>query len=382
MSQLVLFSETLEKDACLCIAIEDNQAGIELPILKRSLEEISELGRTREVFVLLPQSLCNLSRVELPWLSDKKARMAIPYALEEQLAQSLTSLHFAFSKQYYTQQQYLVLCHDEARLTSLLKILQEAHISPTHCTSDWFALEYNSIALTPQNLLINTPEFQGALPYHLAEFLPEMTPSEVLCFSDSPSIPSPFAVTAKIDDCYHQWAAKKVVKAIGINLLQGAFSYKQKSRSHTKLYTAVAALVAVWIVSFFGVDLWNFYRYRQENLVLNTKIEVLYRNFFPNATQVVNPRFRIGRALKDQGSTQENALWRLLAAIIAAVDTQAVSINSLRYQNDTIRLSLSAPTFEQLEKLQDALQAKSVSVRQSNASSQENAVTANLELRL
>lgn len=382
MGVLVLFAASLEKEHCVCLGFRNNQEDSELPLLKRSFNDIFELSKTRDLFLILPQATCGLYRVELPWLSEKKARMTLPYALEEQLAQSLSSLHFSYSKQYYSKHHYLVLSYDADALKQLLDNLKKVHLEPSVCTSDWFALEAQSIALTPQNLMINTPEFQGTLPYHMVEFLPELTYTTVYRFLDSPPVATPFSANKIIEYDYHRWVGNKIIAAGGINLLQGDFALKQKHPWQGNLYSVIAGLAVLWLISIVSVDLWQLHRYRQENKALSARIEGIYRKIFPQATQVINPRFRIARALKDQESGKKTTLWALLAASLQAIDTQAITINTLRYQNDTLRLSLSAPSFEQLEQLQDTLQMKAIKVRQSNASSLENSVTANLELRL
>ena len=79
----------------------DMQGQIEQPLQMRTIEEIRVLQENARTIVVFPTAWCGLYQVELPLLSDSKARVAIPFALEDHIAQAVAQVHFGFVKVYY-----------------------------------------------------------------------------------------------------------------------------------------------------------------------------------------------------------------------------------------------------------------------------------------
>ena len=76
------------------------------------------------------------------------------------------------------------------------------------------------------------------------------------------------------------------------------------------------------------------------------------------------------------------ALWQLDNKLAAAIAKDNVAIEQLRYQNQTLAVTLNATDFAALEGLQLRLQQAGAKVTQAQAASHEQQVTATLELRL
>ena len=170
MSELFLFTETLEDNSALCTVIAADNAEPLEPLARRSFDEIKTLEQCYPLTLIIPQIQCSLHKVELPWLSEKKARLAIPYALEEAITQPLETLHFTYSKEYYVNAHYLILTCERTVLQNTLNKLHSAGIYPVRCTTDWFALAENALALASEYILVNLENFKGVLPYNLMNF--------------------------------------------------------------------------------------------------------------------------------------------------------------------------------------------------------------------
>ena len=95
MTTCFLFARQFYDEACLSLRLDKN-GEIDAPLSLRSFQEFKSLQRQSRTIIVLPTERSSLFEIELPWLGERKARAAIPYALEEQLAQNVATLHFAF----------------------------------------------------------------------------------------------------------------------------------------------------------------------------------------------------------------------------------------------------------------------------------------------
>ena len=102
MATCVLFIENLDAEGCFCLRL-DALDEVDAPLQKRSPDDIRVIQENARTIVVIPTAAAGLHVFNLPWLGERKAREAIPYALEEQVAQPVTELHFAFDKAHYRQ---------------------------------------------------------------------------------------------------------------------------------------------------------------------------------------------------------------------------------------------------------------------------------------
>ena len=140
LSTCFLFAKHLDADGCLSIRL--NTFGEEeAPLQKRTAAELLMLQENARTIVVLPTASASLHVLTLPWLSERKAREAIPFALEEVIAQPVSEVHFAFDKAHYSNGQYLVVAIDAAFLSQCIGLLDELDIDFDVLTLDWFALK-------------------------------------------------------------------------------------------------------------------------------------------------------------------------------------------------------------------------------------------------
>ncbi|WP_156812641.1 type II secretion system protein GspL [Legionella tunisiensis] len=167
MATCFLFTQYMNDDSCLSLSLGE-RGQIEAPLAQRSFTDIKALQQNARTIAIAPTDFFTLHQVELPWLAERKARAAIPFALEDKLAQPVDSLHFAFDRAHYNDGHYLVVLGDKNLLTELINKFDNQGIRFDSLTLDWFALQKNEAAVTPTNILVNDAHFQGALSPELA----------------------------------------------------------------------------------------------------------------------------------------------------------------------------------------------------------------------
>lgn len=366
-------------DSLVC----DDSGQLMAPAITRSFSEIKTLQQGTKTIIVLATKYFSLFKVELPLLAVNKARAAIPFALEDQVTQNIESLHFAFANHYYQDGAYLVVVVDKLLLTSTIEWLKAQGILIDALTIDWFALNPGEIWLLQDYVLINNPLFCGALTYDLAHYyLNKLAEDQQLSsFADLPTIP-PVAKKSinLINEPSVVVISQRLQQTKFINLCQGSLQLHSKNQWQTNRgLQAIVLLSIVWLVSFFGVNGLKIHTLNQENKILDQQIKIIYYEFFPHATQVISPKFRIMQLLKTDKQDQQSIFWLLLAKLSMALTKSDLIVNELNFNRNILTVKLTSKNFASLEKLQDNLQKNGIKIK-ARATTSDDLVLGNLEL--
>jgi general secretion pathway protein L len=379
-----IFAAFLDDVGCISLRL-DTHAAVIAPLAHRTFDELKQLQLNSYTIVVVATERAGLHEVELPWLGDKKARAAIPYALEEHLAQKLPELHFSYSREYHQQNRYLVAVIDKLYLVTLMAQLDEFGICFNEVTLDWFALQKGEFAFTPTYLMMNTESFRGAIPYVLAQVVKHMLPDlgNGLQFIDTPTEWRQ-STTTLTDTPFLLWAAQRLQGVSRINLCQGELEREQGHAHLTRHWFKIAAIFAgAWLLIGLSVNGINLIRLQLQTHQLDKEIAVVYRTFFPSAQSVISPKFRIRQLLNAGGSSEGSTVfWTLLDSLNKAVNLSELTIEQLNYKNKALSVGLKGRDFNVLEQLAKRLKQAHIKVSQTQAASHENEVTAVMELRL
>jgi general secretion pathway protein L len=325
--------------------------------------------------------MASLHQLDLPWLGERKSREAIPFALEEQLAQPVSSLHMAFSKVFYQQGRYLVVVLDKAMCLQWVHRLEAAGVVFESMVLDWFALNPEEVLITSTGILVNQQQFQGALGEYLAaDYLKKYPLSEGYYCSNSSTIlryPSMRASTVTVQE----WIAKRLLQTPTINLCQGDVKPIVSATLDLIWLRRLGVLFGMWVLTAFCMKAMRLFELNTSLAQTNTQIERVYHAYFPAENSVSNPKFRIEQLLKSNASTQQRLVWFLIQALSSAVNQHAdISLEQVNFQAPKLSVKLVAPNFAALEAFENQLKKGAVSVNQLSAASADNRVSAVLEL--
>lgn len=384
MATSFLFAEHLDLTGCVSLRLEDDGV-ISNPLAYRDNAELKAMQVDSHTIVVLPTAFVGLHQVELPWLSDRKARAAIPFALEENLAQKVSTLHFAFDHAHHQDNHYTVVVIDKTDLNDLFARLDEAGLLFNEVTIDFFALQPEEACLSPTGLLVRNEAFQGALSGALVHSYLDAKNETLTVFAFQDTPPDLAVLASRIlETSFLSWVASRLQKASRINLCQGELSHSmQQAPSSRRWVLAAGILMAVWIFTVLAVDTVNLIRLHYQNKQLDQAIGVVYREFFPEASQVISPRFRISQLLNTGYSNQDSdVLWQLLSKLEPALERDPQQVLRFEFKSKVLSVMLQSPDFTSLESLSERLKQARVKVTQTHAVSHPGNVTATLELRL
>lgn len=382
MTTCFLFARSFEDDRCLSLRL-DQEGHVDAPLEMRSIQAFKTLQHQAQTMIVLPTEWSSLHEVELPWLGDRKARSAIPYALEEQLAQNVATLHFSFDRQHHQHGHYLVVVTDKSRLVDLIQRLDQVGIDFDRMTLDWFALKENEACLTADGVLCHDDGFKGGVSGELAAmYLRQRGDRPLLVFKDSLVPPNPNQLT-KIDQPSSVWLAQRLLNVNSIHLCQGELQHDTRGQNIKRWYWVAGALASILVLMLIVMKALYLHALNVKISALDDKIAGVYRTFFPEAKQVISPKFRVEQWLKSGSVNQEaSSLWTLLGKFAEANTGHLINIQEMRFQGRVLSVTLQSKNFSVLEKLQQRLQQANIKVTQSQATSQKNHVLATLELSL
>ena len=385
MTICFLFLHHLQEDSCLSLTV-DQQGQLVDPPAQRSFNDIKALQAHAETYVVAPVGQFSLHQLALPKLTERKARAAIPFALEERLAQNYDSLHFAFDNNYYQNGHYLVAVGDKTYLASMIAKLKAANLNFNCMTLDWFALKPGELALIESSLLVNDESFQGTLSPDLSFlYLEQLTGERVIrCFSETNKEELKTFPVQWIDhqESAYLWLAKRLLRKKFMNLCQGDLRHGNSQNKTLRLYQAAGGMVFLWLLSILVVNTSKVLLVNRDLRAMDAKIATIYREFFPEAKQVISPKFRINQLLKANQNNRNTPFWILLEKLtINAINSQ-LKVDSFRFQNQTLIVTLTSKNFENLDNFQAKLQQDRVKVKQTQAATHEQQVVSTLELTL
>ncbi|KTD18436.1 type II secretion system protein GspL [Legionella jordanis] len=386
MATCFLFIDHFNENACLSLSL-DQLGQVIAPLAERNIQEIKALQKNCQTFVVLPTSSFSIHKLPMPWISEKKARAAIPFALEDKLAQNFNSLHFAFDRTHYSHGEYLIVVGDKNYLADLIAKFDEHDLDFDHISIDWFGLAPHEIAILPSYILVNEKEFQGALGQDLMPlfFNPLSVENHYSIFKFDDSNPDLIPDHGEVIDTHQSsylWLAQRLQKTKSINLCQGEMAHGGTQTALRRWYLAATAMTVIWLLSVLGFNAWSLHQINQEMTHVDSKIANIYHQFFPQAQQVVSPKFRISQLLKANQNSNDQTFWILTNTLAKSFKAGTITFEQIRFQNQMLLVTLATANFAELEDLQNRLQQAKIKVRQTQASTEENKVIATLELSL
>lgn len=383
MATCFIFAKYLTDEGCLCLVL-NQQGDVETPLAQCNFHEIQQLQVNATTVVVLSTSIASIFRIALPWLPEKKARAAIPFALEDKLSENVSELHFAFDRSHYHNGHYLVVVCNKSIISLLVEAFDRHNLNFDIMTLDWFALENNEACVMDTNVLVhNNLVFNGSLAPELAlTYLNDIAEEQtVYRFPDS-GIPVTATNMQMVDIASSLWIAQRLKNLKLLNLCQGQLQHGNSKTKTRRWYWAAMSMSLIWLLTLLVINSMKIQSLNVQTKTIDAEIATVYRHFFPDAKQIISPKFRITQLLKSRKNDGDNAFWVLLNELTQAGKINQSEVQQLRYQNQIMHVTVTSKDFDSLEALQTFLKKAEIQVRQSQASTKDDKVVGTLELNL
>ena len=348
----------------------------------------AEIGE-RSVIVLIPSVDLLTTTVQIPARSTTKIRAALPFALEEDLAEDVENLHFAVGERQENNRLPVVVVAND-KMDGWLGRLDAAGIEP-----DILAPDSHGLAKIPGTLSVlvddETVIFNDGADSDFV--MQNVKPSDVLVFAGELGETQKedeaksghlivFCTSERESDLSHDWIALRhelhsvdinilpdgvlpklavtVAAGNGMNLLQGRYGKKAEYAALFRPWKVAAMLLlglAFMTMAMKGV---GYYQLLQEESALRAQFNEEYRLIRPDdAREIVDPVATVISLRRSVGGSAAPHVFlpslRELGAALAA--NSAAEIETISYRAGVIDLRMTAPDVATLDNIQKAVSA-------------------------
>ncbi len=127
MSETLLIHYNIEDPHQATWALCNDAGELTGKISSGTLEELSEAAAKHHTVVLLNSQCLHISQLQLPTQNMQKMLKAVPYAIEEFIAEDIENVHFVIAKNKHNDLMSVVGI-DKATLQNIIQIFQQASI--------------------------------------------------------------------------------------------------------------------------------------------------------------------------------------------------------------------------------------------------------------
>ncbi|MFO1371278.1 MAG: type II secretion system protein GspL [Candidatus Competibacteraceae bacterium] len=338
-------------------------------------EQVTAGGR---LLLVAPGEAVALHRASLPSRKRATWARAVPYALEEQLAEEVETLHFAFGNtlegnllpvavvSHATLRTWVGTC-TQAGLTPFA-ILPEPLLLPWQ-DADWSVLLDGSRAIVRTNrwegFTVERENLGMLLNLALTE-AGEAKPQRLRIWGDPPPEWAETGLETQIEDNPLeplQVLASGYQPATVINLLRGHYHNPQAQLGRwLRPWRTAAVLAGVWLLAQGGMHVYEYGRLQRESVALRTAMEQVYRDAVPDATRIINPKVQLEtrlRELRPSGAGSGAFFELLYQGGQPLVNFPGVTLRGFNYRDGQLDLDLEGSSPAALDQLRQRFNQQS-----------------------
>lgn len=362
------------------------------------LSDLSEKSTTRKVTVLVPACDVALKQLNVPSKSTRAIKQAVPYMLEEELAEDVDKLFFAYAniKNQETDANCFVAVLDDNQMQLWLSWLSDASIKTSRIVPDalslplmedkYTAIELNGQVIVRQNvwqamaldanlwqLISNQWQVENSVKIANFSTLP-LSNDSVELFSQPQDLPL-FIFAQHSDNC-------------PINLLQDRYVQKEKSSVFWQHWRLAASLFVVALLINFSMKIAELNQLDNQLDDVQSQITAVYQDTFTeNKTKAVKfnkIKSLINFKLRSIGQGNSETFIPLINKIIPAftmVDT--LKPDTLKYdqKRNEIRIQAVASNYQDFERFKSELEKVNLEVSQGSQNNQGNQVVGSFSIK-
>jgi general secretion pathway protein L len=380
------------QDPCNWIAVDSSGARRSPPVIGPLSEARIDVGE-RSVIVLVASVDVLTTTVDIPIRGGAKLQAALPFALEESMADDVDKLHFAAGTRRGSGR-IPVSVVDREKLSEWLSRLRDAGIEPSSIIAESYGLARIpgtiSVMVAENQVVINDGAdielvMQGVSPGDALTAIgafDDDTDGHEKEASETLGLPRHVLVYCAPEDeerYQHDWIAMRheldsldvklladgvlprlavtVATGAGVNLLQGSYGRKTDFSSMFEPWKyAAMLLLAFGLVAVVGKAA-DFYSLRQQHTSLQQQFLLEYQQFVPGAAMPKDPVARVESLRRQSGTTQApQTFLRSLEHLSQAIQqNQSAAIEAISFRAGVVDVRLTAPDVATLDNIQKAV---------------------------
>lgn len=374
------------------IAVDSSGARRGSPASGTLLDAAAEIN-DREVIVLVPSAEVLTTTVDIPVRGGAKLLAALPYALEEFLADDVDHLHFAAGAQRSSGHTPVSVVHRE-RFAEWLAILDEAGIHPSSVIADSYGLARIpgtiSMLLAENQVFINDGSdtelvMQSVSPGDALAAIGALDDGDEADKKDAAgrvSMPRHVLVYCEPEDeekYQHEWIAMRqrldsvdvklladgvmprlavtIATGAGINLLQGAFAVKKQYGGLFKPWKYAAMLLLAFGAVGIAAKATDYFLLVRQEVELKQTFNEEYQQIQPNAPETNDPARVVESLRRRVGIVASSPVFLQTMERLgkALQENGEARIQAISFRAGVLDIRITAPNFAMLDSIQRAI---------------------------
>ena len=336
-----------------------------------ALNQLTQQARSSIVQILVPGSDISYFEVAVPTTNRRQAIAAIPFMLEDELADDIEMLHFVYARSKGEKQGVYVCKKD--KINHWLSWLTQADIAPNCLLPDYLALprpqEHNieMLQLDEQLLIRADNTFGYSVPVQWLDIILKQ-----LSVDDEPLSIAHYDVNEAHHRGPHQWHAQPLVLPMlqlssglfkpALNMLVGEFEQNKQQNSPLTVWRGVAVAASLLVVLFFAQQFIQVNQLEQQQLALKKQSEAIYRQINPNVKRILKLKTRMKNEIAQlsggrTGSELSAMLAQMQQAFMAVPTLKPASLKYDQRRNE-LRLQAQGDSYQQFEQFKQVLQGQ------------------------
>jgi general secretion pathway protein L len=408
MSETLVIRLRAAEEAPASWLIVDSNGARSGPVQTGPVADALAVAHERRVVLLLAGSEVTLAEPELPMRGGARLAQAVPFALEEQLASDVESLHFAVGVRSADVAGTPVAVVARTQLARWLEQCDAAGLRPSAAYADSAALPATPGSCT---LLLDEP----SLYVRRADGLPFVLDAAPLAATLDLALADPqaagesgehvgfFTTPAEYErhretieglrsrvaslqvkllpDGPLPLLAPQAAAGAGVNLLQGPYAPRSAFSSQARQWRLPGALAAACALLFLGTQAVSLWQLGRAEKALDAQIAEVFAQALPGQP-VVEPRAQMQGALAASGAAGGGLLPVISALAQAMSAAPSTRIEAVSYRGNALELRLTAPTVESLDGIKQAMSRDGMTVELQSATPRGSVVEGRLQVRV
>lgn len=406
MAEQVLIRFTLERPDYFEWLITDKKGSPTGAVGRGVAEQLADACRKRQAILLLPAVDVLLTRVRLPARNAAAIAKALPYALEDQLAEDVEALHFVRGAQD-AQGNMPVAVIQRHRLERYLEILAKVKVRPVRAYPAPLMLPWQddcwSMLIEDDQVLLRTGLSQGLglevdnLPPLLERLLEAQDGRPRLKLWVSGETEAGLQQMAdagfEVAQAVKTSATLEVLASGfgnvgGLDLLQGLGDQGDAAAGAMRIWRVAAALLVLALgVQMAGMG-YGYWLLQQQEQALDRQVETLFRDTFPQVKRLVSARDQADQQLAElrglYGGGGDAFLGLLFVSGEELNRDADLKLTGMNFKTGILQLMLTGKELGQFEELKQRLEQRKdrrLEVKILSALSSKEGVNARVEIK-
>lgn len=372
-------------------------------------KKVRSLMRGRRVLLIIPNDDVVLTSIKIPSKNKKQLLQAIPFALEENLAEDIEDLHFSIH-QDNPENDTNVAVINRNKLESYISLLKTngitAHfvlpqvLSQVINSDSWSLLEtqIETQVKTQDDIEDSADNTNTSVSVRLNDFYGFSCDSSLLEIfiqqieNDKPKQIITNIATQDLLEELQEYPLEaldpnkiyyhSVDNALALNLLTGFISQKQKSGIDWKIWRAPLVIASLLIATWVGILGWQNTMLQKQRTQLGRSINSLFTSTFPGS-RIVDPAQQMSSKLtqlkKNTGTTVSSPLPLISGISPLLKEYKDLALSEIRYKENKLQIIVESPSLTRLETFKkDAIKKSNLAVEISSSTTTADKVKATL----